>query len=629
MASHVCHLFRRCPFLQRHKGASVESLIPLCKLCPVASRSPGTFSPQGAQLASDTQLPADDTASSFTVSNCRIAELHAEGRYRVFANLRRSVGNYPSAFLHDPEGHQKHEVTLWCSNDYLGMSQHPDVMHASKAAIDLSGVGSGGTRNISGSNVYHTELEAELANWHEKESALLFTSGFVANEAALSSLASLYPGLIFFSDESNHASMIAGMRHSRAEKQIFRHNDTQHLRQLLQQADPLRPRVIVFESIYSMDGSIAPIKGICDLAEEFNCLTYIDEVHAVGMYGHRGAGVAQHLGQSHRINLINGTLAKAVGVFGGYVAGDANLIDCIRSYAGGFIFTSSLPPSVTAAATASIKYLKHSNVERYLQQLRASELKSLLLLHDLPLLFNSSHIVPLLVGDARKCKEATDILLNEYQIYIQPINYPTVPRGSERLRITPSPLHSRDDCHKLLGALRDVWTRLNLPSGTEFIQRGLPLNRNGRELQQLLQLLQQQQHFVKQHASPDFAAPLTAATETGDSETGDSNSSVMCPFGVAAAADWKGLPGNRGMPSFVRFNQFAAEAFQERHPTWQQALGEGGPLQQLLQQQLVCTQFFFATNPTTPNATTTPPAAPKAAAAQAQGARANKIHNTQ
>ena len=391
-----------------------------------------------------------------------IEKLHEEGRYRYFAQLRRKCGNYPRSLYYDDEGNAK-EVTVWCSNDYLGMAQHPDVLQAMHEALDDVGAGAGGTRNIAGTSWYHVQLERELADLHGKEAALLFNSGYMANQATLSTLAKLLPGLITFSDQLNHASMIEGIRHGRGEKRIFRHNDLEHLEELLREADPDAPKLIAFESVYSMDGDIAPIAEICDLAEKYNAMTYIDEVHAVGMYGPRGGGVCERDGLLERIDIIEGTLAKAFGIMGGYIAADADITDAIRSYAAGFIFTTSLSPVLTAGALASVRHLKASSRERELQQKHAAMLREKLLDRHLPVVITPSHIVPVMVGDAKRCKQLTDALMERFDIYVQPINYPTVPVGTERIRLTPGPFHTPDYIDEMVEALDTLWNELELP----------------------------------------------------------------------------------------------------------------------------------------------------------------------
>ncbi|WP_298566395.1 5-aminolevulinate synthase [uncultured Aliiroseovarius sp.] len=390
-----------------------------------------------------------------------LQRLHDEGRYRTFIEIERCQGQFPHATWNKPDGTEA-PVTVWCGNDYLGMGQHPAVRDAMHEAIEATGAGSGGTRNISGTTVYHKRLEAEIADLHQKEDALIFTSAYIANDATLSTLPKLFPGLIIYSDALNHASMIEGVRRNGGAKRIFRHNDLAHLRELLEADDPAAPKLIAFESVYSMDGDFGPIEALCDLADEFGALTYIDEVHAVGMYGPRGAGVTERDNLAHRIDIINGTLAKAYGVMGGYIAASAKMCDAVRSYAPGFIFTTSVPPAVAAGAAASVKHLKTDQALRDAHQTQAKILKTRLKALGLPIIDHGSHIVPLIVGDPVHTKQLSDMLLENFGIYVQPINFPTVPRGTERLRFTPSPVHGPKEMDALINALDQLWSHCEL-----------------------------------------------------------------------------------------------------------------------------------------------------------------------
>ena len=391
-----------------------------------------------------------------------------DNQYRVFRHLNRLKGSYPVAKgVIDDINPKEENYTMWCSNDYLGMGQHPKVTAAMHHAIERSGAGSGGTRNIAGSHVYHLELENELKDLHNKESALIYGSCYIANESTLESLGKILPDCIIFSDAQNHASMIAGIRHSRCEKRIFRHNDMEHLRELLEKTDPSRPKLIAFESVYSMEGSVAPINEICDLAEEFGCLTFLDEVHAVGLYGDRGGGITDRDKNVDRVDMISGTFGKAFGVYGGYVVGSSALMDVIRSISPGFIFTTSLPPAVVSGACAAVSHLKESNIERERHQERVKMTKELLRAVGLPLIETPSHIIPVRVRDAKLCKQISDTLLREYNIYIQPINFPTVPIGQEMFRLTPSPDHSPKMIFELIHALVEIWDQLGLPRSCE------------------------------------------------------------------------------------------------------------------------------------------------------------------
>lgn len=390
-----------------------------------------------------------------------LSDLHDNGNYRVFADLERRAGAFPSALRYNDDGSTQ-DVTVWCSNDYLGMGQHPAVKQAMLETIEKCGAGAGGTRNISGTNHYHVMLEAELADLHGKEAALIFTSGYVSNWASLGTLASKIPSMIVYSDSMNHASMIEGIRHSRCEKRIFKHNDPADLERMMAADDPDAPKMVAFESVYSMDGDMAPIEAFCDVADKFGAITYLDEVHAVGMYGPRGGGVAERDGLMDRLTIIEGTLGKAFGVLGGYISGPANIIDFIRSFSSGFIFTTALPPALAAAATASIQHLKQSEVERTSHREVVAKVRRALDAKGIPHLSNPSHIVPVMVGNAAKCKWISDILMEDYAVYVQPINYPTVPVGTERLRITPTPYHTDAHIAELANAVSDLWSQCAL-----------------------------------------------------------------------------------------------------------------------------------------------------------------------
>jgi 5-aminolevulinate synthase len=413
------------------------------------------------RYGADKQQAGGNPVDYQSVFSAAIERLHEEGRYRVFIDILRNKGAFPNARCFAGHNGPK-PITVWCSNDYLAMGQHPDVIAAMEEALHDVGAGSGGTRNIGGNTHYHVDLEAELADWHGKEGALLFTSGYVSNDATLTTLGKVLPGCIIYSDELNHASMIAGIRNAGCEKRVWRHNDLAHLEELLAADDPDAPKLIAFESVYSMDGDVAPIHAICDLAERYNALTYCDEVHAVGMYGARGGGISDRDEAAHRLTIVEGTLAKAVGVMGGYIAADQVIIDVIRSYAPGFIFTTSLSPVLVAGALASVRHLKQSSNERDGQQAAAERLKAKLEAAGLPVLPSTTHIVPLMVGDPVKAKRISDILLAEYGVYVQPINFPTVPRGTERLRFTPGPQHSEAMMDELTAGLLEIWDRLEM-----------------------------------------------------------------------------------------------------------------------------------------------------------------------
>lgn len=400
----------------------------------------------------------------------KLEQIRQEGRYRYFTDLKRDAGRFPKANRITGDS-TSNTVTVWCSNDYLGMGQHPSVINAMHEVIDECGSGAGGTRNISGTNHYHVLLERELADLHKQESALLFTSGYVSNWATLSTLASTLPGCVVLSDEGNHASMIEGIRQSKCDKVIFRHNDPNDLKKKISKIEPDKPKLIAFESVYSMEGDISPISEICDVADEFNALTYLDEVHAVGMYGPRGGGISERDGLTHRLSVIEGTLGKAFGVIGGYIAGSANLVDYVRSFASGFIFTTALPPAIAAASIASIRHLKESRTERELQKINVQKVRNALDERQIPHFATDGHIIPVMVCDAELCKKMSDDLLDRFDIYIQPINYPTVPRGTERLRITPTPLHTDTAIRDLIDALDILWQEYGLQRANEYYDK--------------------------------------------------------------------------------------------------------------------------------------------------------------
>ena len=393
--------------------------------------------------------------------SAHLAELKREGHYRVFAQINRHSGNFPQATNHRTDG-QHHKTTVWCSNDYLGMGQHPDVLRAMEHTLNTYGAGAGGTRNISGTTPLHHQLEEELADLHDKEAALIFTSGYVANDTSLSTLARLLPDCVIFSDELNHASMIEGIRRSNVPKHIFKHNDPKDLRRLLANYDKSRPKIVAFESVYSMDGDISPIAEICDVAEEYGALTYLDEVHGIGLYGHKGGGVAQERGVCHRLSVIQGTFGKAIGLMGGYITGSHALIDAIRSFAPGFIFTTSLPPVLVSGILTSVQHLKQANDLRKQHQDRVILLKNKLRAAQIPFYDGGSHLIPVIVGDANLCKQVSDTLMDQYNIYVQPINYPTVPKGTERLRLAPTPLHTPEMIDHLVQSLSEIWKDLFL-----------------------------------------------------------------------------------------------------------------------------------------------------------------------
>ncbi|EER20561.1 5-aminolevulinate synthase, putative [Perkinsus marinus ATCC 50983] len=456
-----------CPFFAKVSSSpDASTLEAMAHACPVMSavQKPVVIQDDTNKLAFEEALVTRKDEMYEAKFKFNIDKLQEEGRYRYFANLQRHCGNFPNATFHglNHDVKEGRPIKIFCSNDYLGMGQHPKVIEASHEAIEMSGTGAGGTRNISGTTKFHVDLEMTLAENHQKEAALVMSSGFVANEAALSAVGKIIPDCLMISDAGNHASMIQGIRHSKCDKKIYRHNDIAHLESILAATPIDRPKMIVFESVYSMSGGIAPMEQICDLADKYSAMTFCDEVHAVGMYGEHGAGIAERDGVLDRIDIISGTLGKAYGVFGGYIAASASFVDCVRSYAAGFIFTTAVPPVIAAGGLAAVTHLRHSKIERELQQLRAKQLKIKLAARSLPVMNSPSHIVPVLVRDPVKVKELTDKLLAEYGIYLQPINYPTVDRGTERIRITPGPLHSEEDLDMFVDALDRCFDELGI-----------------------------------------------------------------------------------------------------------------------------------------------------------------------
>lgn len=507
---------------------------------PFPSAAPIEVSAPAAPPATHTRVPPPVSVADQNAHNVlgrHMANLRKEGRYRVFFDIERSAGRFPEAVNHTPvtapvipmaqtRPHPR-QVTVWCNNDYLNMGQHPEVVSSMIDVVKKSGTGAGGTRNISGTTPHHTRLERVLADVHNKEAALVFGSGFAANDTGISTLGKLLPNCHIYSDSLNHASLIDGVRHSGCKKYVFRHNDYAHLDELMSSHDPSAHKLIVFESVYSMDGDIAPIEQICDVADKHNALTYIDEVHAVGLYGNKGGGVIQHRGLEDRISIVSGTLAKAYGVYGGYIAGSSIMVDSIRSFAPGFIFTSSLPPAVVAAAATSVKYLSHSQVERQRHQERAAVLKRRLVEAGLPVIVSQSHIVPLMVGDASLCKAATDLLLTEHDMYVQPINYPTVPRGTERLRLTPSPLHTDEMIDDLVNALQSVWNKLGIPR-----THALATNVDGMTVDEVVHLIETESEVKVR--MPAFVPRPTATAATAGNTPSSADSKKTNPLSANA-----------------------------------------------------------------------------------------------